>query len=77
MSRWAWRLQYLETLPLALRKLGSLKRSAALQVKMLDISARGGIDNWIVGAGLSYVIVTFDAIRVGLPLPSVTLGLQF
>jgi len=70
----AWRAQYLETAPLALRRWGGISRSASIQYKELGVSARFNFSGFVAGGGLGYAVLTFDGVRVGLFLPSVTFG---
>jgi hypothetical protein len=72
--------QYLETLPLALRRVGGLADSASVQYKQLTVDARTRVATFsfgdlFLGGGLGYAVLTFDGIRAGLPLPSLAAGL--
>ena len=70
----AVRAHYLETLPLAVRRWGSLADSASVQYKQLEANARIRLGDFLLGAGVGYAILTFDSLRVGVPLPSLNFG---
>ena len=73
----ATRFSFQETLPLGLRRIGALQDSAAVQAKILELSVRARSGHYLWGGGIGYAVITFDALRVGLPLPSVFVGYQW
>jgi hypothetical protein len=73
-ERLAVRIQYLETLPLGLRRWGGLADSASVQYKQVDVNARMRFGSFLAGAGVGYAVLTFDGIRVGIPLPALNAG---
>lgn len=71
------RVTFKETLPLALRRAGALAESAAIEAKFIDVDVRRKSGRFLWGGGIGYAVVTFDAIRMGFPLPNLFVGWQW
>lgn len=76
---YAAHIQYLETLPLALRRGGGLADSASLQYKQIALEGRARVGHFsfgdvFLGGGFGYAVLTFDGLRTGLPLPTLAAG---
>jgi hypothetical protein len=71
------RLEFLETLPLALRRGAGISETAALQYKHLQASVRVESSGFVVGGGLAYAVFTFDSVRATLALPTLQFGFLF
>lgn len=71
---WAVRAFYTETLPVGLRRLGAIQEAAAVQAKFVSLGGRRRVGQWTWGGGLGYAVVTFDAVRLGIPVPDLHLS---
>lgn len=69
-----WLFLYQESLPLVLRKLGSLEKSAAVSYKSVGIQYRLQMGSWVYGLGGHYAALTIDNLRLVFPYPSFVLG---
>lgn len=66
-----------ETLPLSMRRVGSLDKTSAFEYRILEASFRKRSSFLIWGAGLNYGAFTLDSIKANLFFPTAYVGIDF